>query len=159
MTKKMLYFGYQKLMVYTVLVIMAIQLIYFNSSYGFVHLILYFLFIMTQDVYKTDYRNIKLEVLSTILYLVAPVLLIASSYLGLVSSYTYYALIIVLAVINMKLIWEFKKIYINKEFDKINDRNIKMFKREGKFLIIYSYVILIILLGIIGQAVYSIINL
>jgi hypothetical protein len=114
---------------------------------------------MTQDVYKPDYRNIKLEIISTILYLVAPTLLMASNQLGLVSSYAYYALIIVLAVINMKLMWEFKTMYVNKEFDKINDRNIKMFKREGKFLIIYSYVILIILLGIIGQAVYSIINL
>jgi hypothetical protein len=159
MTSKMFYLGYQKVVVYTVLAIMATQLIYFNSSYGFVHLILYFLFIMTQDVYKPEYRNIKLEVLSTVLYLIATVLLIASSQIGIIAGYGYLTLMIILAISNMKLIWEFKNVYAKRELAKINERNIKMFKRDGKFLIVYAFVILMILLGIIGQAVISMINL
>lgn len=148
------YLQYQKLIVYTIFVLMATQLIYLNTEYGYVHVVLYMLFLMSMDVYKPEYRDVKSEIIIHGLVLGSTLTLMLADYLGEITGFIYYPIIIVVSYFNIKFAHRLKDVFVKRELDKINERNIKMFEREGKFLVIYTYIVTIILIGIIGYSIY-----
>lgn len=159
MRDRIVYFKFQKLIVYGVLSTLAAQLIYFPSNYGYAHIILYILFLLNMDIYKPEYRKVNIEITTTILTVVIAIILMLSKFLGDSSAYIYYLLLIGFSILNIHSSLNFKKAFVNRELDKINDRNINMFEKNSKFLIIYSYLVILILIGIIGQSIYSIVTL
>ncbi len=159
MINKMIYFRFQRLILYGVIVIMAIQLIYYYSNLGYAHVILYILFLLNVDIYKTEYRNVKTETIVTLLFIVTTIVLIFTHIFGDITGYLYYPLIVIISLVNIRFTLQFRNVIVKKELHKVNERNIKMLQKNNKFISIYSYIISLILLGFIVQSIYSIITL
>ena len=137
---------------YFVIAATIAQQLYMPADYKYFHLPLLFLTLITADVYNFDYRDYANEF--RILFFIAGSTLVAAAggFAAVDFRILYYVLMSAAMYFVIRLIYDTIKVFsMGGEGKKyINDRNVKLFKANGRFMRIYGmFLIAIIVLAFV----------
>jgi len=152
--------SYSKFLFHTVAVVLMVQAIYFyNAVVGWIHLPLFVLFMMVVDVYKYEYRQIKLELITLFsfsLLAIMTILLNENSYLELC---LINALLLVICFQCMLIVYQTMCLLKHdNRLNFINDANVTLVNKKNNFMPIFLMVIQACLIGVVIMVVLRIIQ-
>lgn len=139
---------------------MVAQLLYFPANYKYFHLPLLLLTLITVDLYEFKYRDYDEE------YKILGSLL-GCSFIAILDKYTnidlkivYYFFLLVAIYFNYKLMSYSQQTFsLKSEMKRINDRNKKLYKDNGKFMKIYFIIIKFVLIVTVGYLIIDVFGL
>lgn len=145
---------------YVVGAFMVAQLLYFPADYKYFHLPLLFLTLITVDLYEFKYRNYYEEYKILGSLFICTLVAILDKYMNIELKIIYYCFLTISIYFNYKLMDYTQKTFsLKSEKKRINDRNKKLYKGNGKFMKWYCRIIKLVLFAAVGYMMMDIFGL
>lgn len=136
------------------------QLLYFPANYKYFHLPLLLLTLITVDLYEFKYRDYDEEYKILGSLLGCAFIAILDKYINMDLKILYFGFLLVAIYFNYKLMSYSQQTFSSKsEMKRINDRNKKLYKKDGKFMKMYFVIIKLVLIVAVGYLIIDILGL
>lgn len=135
------------------------QQLYIPADYKYFHLPLLFLTLITADVYNFDYRDYANEFRILFFIACSTLVAVADGFAAADFRILYYILMSAAMYFVIRLIYGTVKVFsMGGEGEKyINDRNVKLFKGNGRFMRVYGMFLIAIIVLAFVYMVYDLI--
>lgn len=145
--------GKMKLMFNGVGILLLVQLIYFfDASIGWIHMPLFVLYLITVDIYREEFRNYKVEMLTLACFSVLALLIMVNS-----NESTNLALLAKLCLLTvtglcMQLVYKtFNNFKCRDKLSFINNNNTRLIEKKTNFMPVFCILIEVVLVSIVVQ--------